>query len=128
MIINTLYKTDTLIDGIKYNPPSEINNYEYAIVLQWKNENGKLHNENGPAVIGYNENGNISYKLWYINGKLHNDNGPARIAYYKNGNVKYKEWYVNDKCHNDNGPAYIRYYKNGNITEQQYWKNGIRIK
>ena len=128
MIINTLYKTDTLIDGIKYNPPSKINNYGYAIVLTWKNENGQLHNENGPAVIGYNENGNVSYKSWYINGKYHNENGPAVIRYYENGNVECKNWCVNGKYHNENGPAFIAYDENGNITKQQYWENGIKIK
>ena len=128
MIINTLYKTDTLIDGIKYNPPSKINNYGYAIVLTWKNENGHFHNENGPARISYNQNGNVKYKSWYINGQCHNENGPAFIEYYPNGNVEYKSWFINGKRHNENGPAYIEYDQSGNIIKQEYWENGIRIK
>ena len=128
MIINTLYKTDTIIDGIKYNPPSELVNYGYAIELEWRNKNGKYHNENGPAVIRYYPNGNVEYKSWYINGKEHNENGPAIIEYYPNGNVKHKSWWINDKCHNDNGPAVIRYDEDGNIIRQEYWENGTRIK
>ena len=128
MIINTFYKTDTIIDGIKYNPPSEIDNDGYSIELIWKNENGEHHNENGPAVIQYDQNGNVSYKEWYVNGEHHNKNGPARIAYYENGNVKYKSWYINGQCHNENGPAYIEYDQSGNIIKQEYWENGIRIK
>ena len=68
MIINTLYKTDTLIDGIKYNPPSQIINTLYSIESIWKNENGRLHNENGPAVIGYDQNGNIIKQKYWKNG------------------------------------------------------------
>ena len=100
MIINTLYKTDTIIDGIKYNPPSQINNDGYTIELQWKNENGEYHNENGPDYIQYDQNGNVLYKAWWINGERHNDNGPA----------------------------YIEYDQSGNIIKQEYWENGIRIK
>ena len=128
MIINTLYKTDTIIDGIKYNPPSKIKDHGYSIELIWKNENDERHKENGPACIEYDQNGNIEYKSWWINGELHNENGPAAIKYYSNGNVKYKSWYINNKYHNENGPAYIEYDQSGKITKQEYWKNGIRIK
>ena len=68
MIINTLYKTDTIIDGIKYNPPSKINNDGYTIELICKNENGHFHNENGPAIIVYDEDGNITRQEYWENG------------------------------------------------------------
>ena len=128
MIINTLYKTDTIIDGIKYNPPSKIFNYGQSIELTWKNQNNNLHNDNGPAIISYYPNGNISYKLWCANGKCHNENGPAYIRHDEDGNVAYKECYINDKLHNENGPAIIGYDEDGNIIRQEYWENGIRIK
>ena len=128
MIISTLYKIDSIIDGIKYNPPSKINNDGYTIELIWKNENGHFHNENGPARISYNQNGNVRYKEWWINDKLHNENGHAFIEYYPNGNVAYKSWYINGEHHNENGPAIIVYDEDGNITRQEYWENGIRIK
>ena len=128
MILNTLYKTDTIIDGIKYNLPSQTINNGYIIQLIWKNENDKNHNDNGPAFIQYYSNGNIQYKEWCINNERHNENGPAFIAYYENGNIQYKEWCINGKLHNENGPAVIRYYSNGNIGKQEYWKNGRKIK
>ena len=113
MIINTFYKTDSIIDGFKYSPPSEIINYGYVIALEWTNEDGKRHNDNGPAYIEYDKNGNVQYKSWYINGKRHNENSPSHISYYEKGNVKYKEWYINGKEHNENGPAVIVYDQNG---------------
>lgn len=36
--------------------------------------NGKLHNENGPAIIYAN-----GTQYYYLNGKRHNENGPAII-------------------------------------------------
>ena len=38
-------------------------------------QNGKLHNDDGPAEVYY-----TGEKRWYKNGNLHNENGPARIA------------------------------------------------
>ena len=51
--------------------------------------NGKLHRENGPAIIWANGD-----KEWYINGKLHRKDGPAIESV--NGD---KKWYMNDKLH-----------------------------
>ena len=127
MIINTLYKIDSIIDGNKYIPPSEIYNNGYSIELRWKNKNNELHNENGPAIVKYYQNGNLLNKQWLINDKFHNENGPAVIGYHENGNVKYKSWYVNDKLHNDS-PAIVWYNENGNVSYQEYWKNGKQIK
>jgi hypothetical protein len=52
-----------------------------------KNEQGKLHCKDGPAVLG--ENG---YKAWYNNGKRQRLNGPAREWSYFDAD----EWWVND--------------------------------
>ena len=41
----------------------------------WRNSQGQLHNEEGPAVI-YND----GTKAWLINGKLHRENGQALIS------------------------------------------------
>ena len=63
-------------------------------------KDGVLHNETGPAYIGYTHNveSKIHTKSWYKNGKLHNLNGPAYIsfrpysfeAYFING-IEYSE-------------------------------------
>ena len=41
---------------------------------EYKNKQGELHREDGPAVI-YAD----GKKVWYINGKLHREDGPALI-------------------------------------------------
>ena len=49
--------------------------------------NGKLHNDQGPAVVYPN-----GEKRWFLNGELHNDHGPGVI--YPNGE---KRWFLNGK-------------------------------
>ncbi len=79
--------------------------------------NGKLHREDGPAII-YPNGG----EDWYINGKLHREDGPAAI--FPDGIQK---WYINDQLHREDGPAAIFpdgkqfWYINGKqLTEQQF--------
>ena len=63
----------------------------------YRNEHGKLHNENGPAVV-WPDGG----KDYYINGELHNENGPAVVE--SDGKM---EFWVNGNLHNENGPAVV---------------------
>jgi hypothetical protein len=78
---------------------------------------GRLHREDGPAIICYN-NGRITSEYWYRNGKRHRDDGPASIC-YENGKIISEYWYHDGKLHRDDGPASI-WYKDGQITNE-YW-------
>ena len=75
--------------------------------------NGKLHCDNGPAIINY------SGEYWYKNGLLHRDIEPAVNM------PKRKEWYSNGKLHNLNGPAVIYMSADGK-ERKEYWINGVR--
>jgi hypothetical protein len=44
--------------------------------------------------IMYYDNGNMDYEHWHKDGKLHREDGPALISYYPNGNKRYEEWYL----------------------------------
>lgn len=88
---------------------------------EWWYKNGKLHRDNGPAII------ECYHDMWYQGGKLHRDNDlPAFIArtgiqkWYQNGELHrdndlpavispfYKEWYQYGMRHRENDqPAYI---------------------
>jgi antitoxin component YwqK of YwqJK toxin-antitoxin module len=74
-------------------------NGQYKI---YRNEQHKFHNENGPAVIRYDENGNPKTEVYYINGLKHRTDGPAEI------------WY--------------NYNMSGEIATERYYIDGIRIK
>lgn len=69
--------------------------------LDWenyRNKNGNLHREDGPALIWYFVNGNIDIQEYWINGKLHKIDGPAKISYsYNNDRIKDKEYWLNGK-------------------------------
>lgn len=89
----------------------QIKNLEYKEERWYKN--GKLHREDGPAVIINND------KYWYKNGRKHRLNDPAiELA---NGN---KYWYKNGKLHKEDGPAKI--IDDG--AQKQWYVNGKFIK
>jgi hypothetical protein len=67
--------------------------------------NGKLHREDGPAII-YADGA----RCWYQNDELHREDGPAII--YADGT---QHWYLNNKRHREDGPAII--YADGT----QHW-------
>jgi hypothetical protein len=85
---------------------------------RWKNSEGKLHREDGPAI----EHSDGS-RSWYINGKFHREDGPAveradgSLEWWSNGKlhredgpaIEYvngsREWYINGKLHREDGPA-----------------------
>ena len=80
-------------------------------------QNGKLHNDKGPAVE-YDD----GVKYWYQNGKLHNVKGPA-IEWYEG----VKEWWFEGELHRIDGPAVeieglakYWYYKGIQMTEEEY--------
>ena len=60
----------------------------------WKNENGQVHREDGPAYE-YADGA----RKWCKNGKFHREDGPAVVwesgsySYYLNGNFYTKEEY-----------------------------------
>ena len=66
-------------------------------VVKYKNSDGDLHRENGPAVIHRD-----GYQAWFLDGKLHREDGPAVI-----GSNNQEEWFLNGKRHRVDGPAAI---------------------
>ena len=58
---------------------------EFIYGIEYRNEQGKLHREDGPAIEWKS-----GTKEWRINGKLHRIDGPA--IEYSDGS---KIWYIN---------------------------------
>ena len=91
----------------------------------WRNENGKRHREDGPAVEWANGD-----KSWYLNGKLHREDGPA--IEYADGD---KHWFLNGEYHRIDGSAIE--YADGEkhwflfgkkYSEEEYWKKLKELK
>lgn len=108
------------------------NNLSYYIdgtfESQWRDDDGLLHRDNDlPAVIVYNANGNVVMHRYYNHGQRHRINNPAIIDYYQNKQVRSEQWLVHDNCHRVNAPAYMDYDMDGNVKNKAYWWNNVRI-
>jgi hypothetical protein len=58
----------------------------------------RLHRLHGPAMIGRDTTtGVVIHEEWYRHGKLHRDDGPAIIRRTPDGKVKYTSWYRDDQ-------------------------------
>lgn len=78
-------------------------------------KNGKLHRDNGPAIINTSETFG-TLRAWYKNGKCHRAGAPAII---RDGS---KHWYYNGKLHRPVGPAVE--YTDGN---KLWYINGVLV-
>lgn len=66
---------------------------------------------------------------YYILDHLHRDNDkPAVIIYNKNGEVICKKWYINNQLSREIGPALIMYDELNGGMLAEYWKNGELLK
>ena len=93
---------------------------------EWKDENGRLHREDGPARIVRHSNGNVKDEMWYKNGKIHRDGDlPAVFQYYPDGELEFEFWMKEDKKHRVDNPAVIKYYKSGKIDLIIYYVEGL---
>ena len=62
--------------------------------IECRNEDGCLHNSNGPAYQGWWKNGREMWRDYFINGKLHREDGPARREWFENGKERIREYWI----------------------------------
>lgn len=121
--------------------------------LDYYNSN-KIHRDNGPARIDYNEDGSKYSEAWYKLDLIHRDDGPAYILYDEEGEPALKRWYLlgeqhseasftarkqgldyldtgdeelfmrNGLLHKTDGPARI-YYNQDRIVRVEYYQFGL---
>ena len=74
---------------------------------EWRNDAGQLHREDDqPAVINYDANGEIESEAWYLNGELYRENDrPSWIVYDANGEIESEAWYLNGELIKENPPS-----------------------
>ena len=95
-----------LYDALKYRVEVSV-----AGMRRYYNNSGRLHREEGPAVIG--PNGECE---WYRNGLRHRTDGPAFVS-----PIGVKEWYLHGKLHRTDGPAVI--HEDG---AKEWWIHGVQ--
>ena len=88
------------------------------IIIQYLDNLGSLHREDGPAIIY--DSGN---QYWYSHGSLHRDGGPA-IELYDGS----KEWYKRGFCHREDGPAVMWMPTENNPFRCHWYVNGEHMR
>lgn len=81
----------------------------------------KLHREDGPAVINYDNTGQVQSENYCINDKLHRKDGPAIINYFPNGTIETAYFYQYDKLHREDEAATVWYNESGSIASSTYY-------
>jgi hypothetical protein len=71
--------------------------------------------------VDYYDNGNKCYESWYKDGKLHREDGSALISYLNNGSKEYEYWYKDGEYHREDGPAWIGYNDNGSKRYESWY-------
>jgi hypothetical protein len=76
---------------------------------EWRNRNGELHRDDGPAVI-YPD----GCEAWFQRGRVHRDDGPALVD--PDGSTC---WYQHGYLHREDGPGIIHH-----DGTHEWWLNG----
>jgi hypothetical protein len=96
--------------------------YSFRIVTTYRDAEGNIHRENGPAKIIEYADG-FSDQFWYIKGVQHRDDGPALIERHR---TTYSEsWFKQGKLHRDDGPAIT--LETPSRKKEQWFKEGNNI-
>ncbi|NMX03809.1 toxin-antitoxin system YwqK family antitoxin [Mobiluncus mulieris] len=83
-----------------------------------------LHCVDGPAIVEYDQAGQVRCEEWYQSGRLHRLDGPAVINYDPDGHVRSQQWYRYGLLHRTGGPALTLYDKDGQVASEAWFKDG----
>ena|SRR3990167_7646392 len=132
MKINIKYKTESILESSRYDPPSFVGYFgdgERVHVEVWEDESGQSglkHRDNDlPANIVYSEDGTISSQTWFIHGNRQRANGnlPDYINYWYNGVPRQLVWH---EPNNNNDPWKIETYdESGKNVVRETWNPSI---
>jgi hypothetical protein len=108
-------------DGIRYRvrktwPTGSFEEEHY-------DENGQLHNDNGPARIAYNAATGLTVKEWRKHGKPHRIGGPANDKTWENGDSDL-EYYEEGVPHNSLGPSRVADLRSQDVYIVEYHDHG----
>ena len=113
---------DGLIEWYKNGRLHSPDNNTPAISFLGKYESyykdGRVHRDNGPAIINYNSDGTIAKEEFYNDGYYHSNSGPS----IKEEN--YEVYHHYGKRHREDGPAVVHKDKEGNVIKEEWWING----
>lgn len=64
--------------------------------IEYRDENGNLHREDGPALVQYFRlaNGIVDFEVWYTNGRRNRLDGPAQLYYTVNREIAHSYFWI----------------------------------
>lgn len=90
--------------------------------------NGRHSNKNGPAYIQYYESGGIKQEEYKVDGKLHRDGDqPALIFYNEDGEITGERWWKNGTAWRENGAALVNYKNSKVVKTDRHFQNRVRV-
>lgn len=126
--------------SIQDNPPSiEVHHsvprgtVPVVMLQEWRNEDGWLHREDGPAQINYDRDGRVTREEWRVDGEfqklcLHEYklNGDVNEIWLNIDVPSFNYWSCRSHMHREDGPADITTDKEGRIKKQDWFLDGKR--
>jgi hypothetical protein len=85
----------------------EFVNEQGFLIKEFKNNDGELHNDKGPAFMVYDKNGHLILEKFCVNGKMHRTDGPATIWYKTNNYSESLFFYLDGICF---GRCYVGFW------------------
>jgi antitoxin component YwqK of YwqJK toxin-antitoxin module len=86
----------------------------------YKGKRHRYRTHNQPTRFEYWTNGKIKYIEYSKNDKLHREDGPCILYFNENGTLKEENYLTNHIYHRIDGPAKIVYDGFGNVKEKQF--------
>ncbi len=96
---------------------AEINRYKQA----------ELHCEYGPAIITFDDNGNLKSESCYLNSRLNSLSNRPAILKYQGGNIIVQQHYTDGHLNDNNGEAAHKVWNSkGFLIEESHFADGVK--
>lgn len=95
----------------------------------WRNkQTGKIDYPYGPAeTVFHPEQQTPRQEIYWLDGKVTREGAPAIIGYDEYGNIRQETYVINNGLHAEGKPSSKYFDENGEVTEAHYHRNGKPI-
>ncbi len=94
--------------------------------VEYRDADGRLVRENGPAYTEWYSNGVKRYEQWLRDGEFDRADGPAKQRWCTNGVKRYEEWYRDGKVDREDAPAVTWWHITG-VKECEGWYQDTQL-
>lgn len=110
--------------SVDYTPSTTTNWITKEEFTIYRDEDGVIGREDGPAKIQKSSAGVVTLEEWFRNGVLHREGEPARFVYDFDGNLVERSRHVNGDLEGGSDPALEQWDSEGDLENVEYWVSG----